>query len=104
MNNNLYILRENEITKIGRFEVHIDQLYRNGDVNPYSYVSVREGVHVLPIIENRVCVLRQYRYSLKSWIYEFPGGAIDEGMSPEEAAFKELSEETGYIADKLIHL
>ena len=40
----------------------------------------------------------------KDWDLEFPGGAMDEGDSMEEAARRELYEETGYIADELIYL
>jgi len=34
----------------------------------------------------------------------FPAGYIEEGELPEEAAERELREETGYVADKMIHL
>ena len=62
-------------------------------MRPYSYASVPEGVHVLPIVGDKVRVLRQYRYPINQWTYEFPGGEIEDGMSPEEAALRELRKE-----------
>ena len=50
MDKSPYIQRSSEITKIGRLEIHMDQLEHKGVVRPYSYASVPEGVHVLPIV------------------------------------------------------
>ena len=104
MNKSPYTQKSSEITKIGRLEIHMDQLEHKGVVQPYSYASVPEGVHVLPIVGDKVCLLRQYRYPIDQWTYEFPGGAIEDGMSPQEAALRELREEAGYEAKELIPL
>jgi len=45
---------------------------------------------------NSYITIKQYRVSLAEYIYEFPSGLIDAGESPEEAALRELEEETGY--------
>ncbi|MCR5772096.1 MAG: NUDIX hydrolase [Butyrivibrio sp.] len=101
----MYKVIDSETTEIGRFKIHMDHLERNGKTGPYSYVSMKAGVHILPIIDgDKVCVLRQYRYPIKDWDLEFPGGAIDEGDTPKEAAIRELYEETGYIADDILFL
>ena len=88
MNKSPYTQKSSEITKIGRLEIHMDQLEHKGVVRPYSYASVPEGVHVIPIVGDKVCLLRQYRYPIDQWTYEFPGGAIEDGMSPQEAALR----------------
>ncbi|WP_077625009.1 RNA deprotection pyrophosphohydrolase [Sediminibacillus massiliensis] len=35
---------------------------------------------------------------------EFPGGKVEEGENPEEAAIREVNEETGGIIDNLIYI
>ena len=41
---------------------------------------------------------RQYRYPLRSHVYELPAGKIDPGEDPLQTAQRELLEETGYRA------
>ena len=40
-------------------------------------------------------MIRQYRYCIDQYIYEFPAGLIDEGEDYKEAGIRELKEETG---------
>lgn len=89
---------------LGRFTVVSDQVKVNGKVCPYDYLEIKEGVCVLPIHQNNIVTIRQYRYPVHSWQLEFPGGFIDSGETPEEAAKRELFEETGYLAKELIPL
>lgn len=44
---------------------------------------------------DRVVLIRQYRYSIDGYIYEFPAGLVDEGENYHEAGMRELKEETG---------
>ena len=41
-------------------------------------------------------VIMQYRPPVAATCVEFPAGLIDEGETPEQAAVRELKEETGY--------
>lgn len=45
--------------------------------------------------------MKEYRYPIKSWSYEFAAGIIDEGETPAEAAIREVKEETGFIVDEI---
>ena len=40
-------------------------------------------------------LVRQYRYAIDSYIYEFPEGLVEPGEDYREAAIREMKEETG---------
>lgn len=44
---------------------------------------------------DKVLLIRQYRYALDEYIYEFPAGLVDEGEDFRQAAVREVKEETG---------
>ncbi len=47
---------------------------------------------------DRLVLIRQYRPPADRYVHEFPAGLMDAGETPEEAALRELREETGYTA------
>lgn len=56
------------------------------------------GIVIYPIWrENpeKIVLIKQYRYPLDAWIYELPAGLVDEGETAQEAAVREMKEETG---------
>ncbi len=58
------------------------------------------GVVIIPITkDNKFVMVEQYRYCINQALLEFPAGRLDKkNESPELAAIRELSEETGYKA------
>jgi len=44
---------------------------------------------------DRVVLIRQYRYPINNYMYEFPAGLVEPGEDYREAAVRELREETG---------
>ncbi|WPP48080.1 NUDIX hydrolase [Catalinimonas niigatensis] len=68
-------------------------------VEPYYVLEYPNWANVIAITEEKEVVLvRQYRHALGAVDLELPGGAIDPGESPMEAAKRELLEETGFEA------
>jgi ADP-ribose pyrophosphatase len=49
-------------------------------------------------------VIKQYRHGVQQAILEFPGGSVDDGERPMEAAKRELMEETGYASERWIEI
>ncbi|KAJ3773728.1 NUDIX hydrolase domain-like protein [Lentinula raphanica] len=68
-----------------------------------------DAVAILAILKSKTnafppstVVVEQYRPPIDKFIVELPAGLIDEGETPEQAAIRELEEETGYKADSVI--
>lgn len=45
--------------------------------------------------KDKVVLIRQYRYPINDYIYEFPAGLVEDGEDYGEAAAREIFEETG---------
>lgn len=70
-----------------------------------SGISGSHGVAILPLLPNKkVLVNVNFRHATRSWEIELPRGARKEKEAIEKAARRELKEETGCIASKLIFL
>ena len=48
--------------------------------------------------QQRVCLLRQYRYVADGWLWELPAGKLEPNEPPLETAKRELVEEAGMSA------
>lgn len=72
-----------------------------GRTHPRVIISAPDWVHVLALTTGGDAVLvRQFRAGIHADTLEFPGGMIDPGETPEQAAARELEEETGFVAGR----
>jgi 8-oxo-dGTP pyrophosphatase MutT (NUDIX family) len=70
---------------------------RTGELHPFYGIEADEWVNVVPLTPaGEVVLVRQYRHGARRVTLEIPGGIVDPGESPAEAAARELREETGY--------
>lgn len=60
------------------------------------------GAAVLYVQDGKILLVKQFRYLYGKEIYEIPAGKVESGEDPEVAAKRELEEETGYRAQKLV--
>jgi ADP-ribose pyrophosphatase len=68
-----------------------------GIKDPYFVLERPDAAIIVPITErNEVVLVRQYRPPLEMMELGLPAGLVEEGERPEEAARRELAEETGY--------
>ena len=60
---------------------------------------------IVPFLDDdRVLLIRQYRYAAGGTIYEVPAGKLDPGEDAETCARRELEEEAGVRAGRLVSL
>lgn len=83
-----------------KYSMHIqrrDYQQPNGKIADYYIRTSGGGACVLALTEdNKVVTVREYRPGPNKVLNEMPGGFIDEGQTPLEAAVRELREESGY--------
>jgi ADP-ribose pyrophosphatase len=77
----------------------------DGRTTIYGVVTCAGCVGVLPFIDpDTVVLVGQYRYVAGGFYWEMPTGAMGAGEREEAAVQRELAEEAGYEADRLVKL
>ncbi len=76
---------------------------RTGRSHEFLVLRAPDWVNVVAVtLDRRAVLVEQFRHGTARTTLEIPGGAIDPGETPEEAAARELEEETGYRAGELV--
>jgi ADP-ribose pyrophosphatase len=89
------------------FRVHEETWEKRSDLTqqPFYRIESSDSVLVLAITkQGKIILVRQFRQAIRRMTLEFPAGSIEEGETPDEAASRELLEETGFRAGTLRRL
>ena len=70
----------------------------------YITMKARDWIMTIPEKDGNFILVKQWRHSEQRLTVEFPGGVSNAGEKPEDAARRELEEETGFKAGKLTKL
>lgn len=76
----------------------------NGEVALREYIRHAGGVGIVPVVDGNVILIRQFRISIERELIELPAGRLEPNEEPMDCARRELEEEIGYRAKKLIPL
>lgn len=105
------IFEEKTLTSEKVFDGHIINVRVDTVSMPDGGTAVRDivdhpgGVGVLAITEDeKVIMVKQFRKPIEKVLYEIPAGKLDRGETPDECGMRELEEETGLRAERLISL
>jgi ADP-ribose pyrophosphatase len=76
----------------------------NGELAVREYIRHAGGVGIVPLVQGNVLLIEQYRIAIERELIELPAGRLEPNEEPMSCAARELEEETGYRANKLIPL
>ena len=99
------VLSEEKLLHTAPFDV-IGQRERSatGIEGEYASIDAPDWAMVIAEYEGCFVMARQWRHSARIMTAEFPGGVVDGSEEPAVAARRELLEETGFLAERMIHL
>src|ERR1051325_3472701 len=62
-------------------------------------LEARDWVNIVAVTpEKKIVVVKQFRFGVSKTTVEIPAGIMEQGETSEQAALRELKEETGYVA------
>ena len=81
-----------------------DIICPNGVKATREIVHHNGGVCILAFVDDKVVMVRQFRYAYGEEMFELPAGKLEKGEDSYKAGLRELEEEVGLKAEKLISL
>ncbi len=93
-----------EVFECPWFHVHEEKWENPSDLDPGPFYRIESLNSVLVLAltsDGEIILVRQFRHAIRATTLEIPAGSIEGGETPEQAAERELLEETGYRAGTL---
>lgn len=87
---------EGKIFKVTHDDVFIE---KTQSVAKREIVHHHGGVGIVAYYEDKVLLVRQYRYAVGEYTLEIPAGKLEKDEDPANCALREIEEETGYQAN-----
>ncbi len=80
-------------------------LLPNGKEANRDRIEHHGGAGILPLDANgNIYLVKQYRYGVDQDLLEIPAGKLELGEDPKETAIRELTEEVGFLPQKVTEL
>lgn len=73
----------------------------DGTMTTREVIQHPGAVVLIPVLGSQVVLVSQFRYATGEMLLELPAGTLEPNEPPEQAAHRELREETGYTAGRL---
>ncbi|MEW6549254.1 MAG: NUDIX hydrolase [Spirochaetota bacterium] len=101
-----------DISRIEKYKAGVFTVFEkksqapDGRIGTFSVMDANEWAVVVPLIRHpkeEFLMVRQFRHGSNASSLEFPGGVVEAGEDPKDAAARELAEETGWISSSILH-
>lgn len=100
------ILGSREAGRFSIFSVRFDRSVspETGFEKEWTVLESADWVNVVPVTpEGEIVLIRQFRHGTRTYTVEIPGGGVDRAdRDAAGAARRELREETGYVAERVV--
>lgn len=89
-----------------KFSFNVDRIeLPNGVSGEWEHIQHPGGALAVPVTaDGRLVLVEQYRFPTQGRVLEFPAGTLEIGETPIATIAREIAEETGYRAGKLLDL
>ena len=92
------IIYQGKLLDVRRDEVRL----QNGNTSTREWIKHPGAVCMIPVLpDERLALIRQYRYPVQKEMIELPAGKLDVNENPQVCAKRELEEEIGYRSEKI---